>query len=325
MYLTIYKFKNSIKHHFTSLLDLMLSRVQTSIDETIFIFGFYPSHPETLVDIPVATGAERPEGEMNRFTAFCHRRNHLFEIEYLFECDGMKNNFFWDVARCEEQMMAVETYWTSMRAAVTSDSAFDITEMPQVIGICRISETVEEQVKYMLSKLISHNREMELVTTTHAEIVAVSSLLETLVQKTLWKGPFLILSDTISEWKEALSKSKNIKVLTFIGNAQHRDILKSCVFPVFSVACEKIPNTYNYNVLITNRRIHNEEKEFLQSIFWLIAVNWTNQNISIRSKLEIRKKPQRNSEKPDPNTCFAPTHWSQRSIEITEMFSSDDD
>lgn len=68
--------------------------------------------------------------------------------------------------------------------------------------------------------------------------IQIISLLNILLEQTEWKGPFLIVDETISEWK----KRFKVRTLSLIGCSEDQKLTESNVFPVYDFSCRLLPS-----------------------------------------------------------------------------------
>ena len=310
---------NSEKTHQSS---LMLSPLMTPVDRAIFIFGLYPSHPETLVDVSAGCHGDACEDAQSEFRVLCHRKNEDFEFEYLFESVMMKANYFWGVPVIDDQLVAVERYWNSLASAVQADAELNIREVPShTESLLKMSQAQREKCKMLMEKLVNGASAIE-IDGLGEDLAVVCAVFESLVAVSNWKGPFLVVSESLAKWNNVLSRSKRISTLLFTGNSQQRDLIKEFVFPAYGFSCQKIASTYRYNVVLMSRKVLCDEMEFIRSVRWQILVAWSGCPGDITARFVIRR-PSRFTGAKRSQESQSSIHWSQHDVIISELSDSD--
>ena len=294
----------------------------TTVDRAIFVFGLYPSHPETLVDVAAGSRGDAGEEAQSEFRVLCHRKNENFEFEYLFESVMMKANYFWGVPVIDDQLVAVERYWNSLASAVQAEAELNIREVPSHIeSLMKMSEAQREKSQMLMEKLVNGASAVELDGVAE-DLAVVCAVLESLVAVSNWKGPFLVVSESLAKWNNVLSRSKRISILLFTGNSQQRDLLKEFVFPAYGFSGQRLASTYRYNVVLMSRKVLCDEMEFVQSIHWQILVAWCGCPGDVTARFVIRRLS-RFSGAIRSQDSQSSIHWSQQDVTISELSDSD--
>ena len=298
----------------------MLSPLSLPIADSIFIFGIYPSHPDTLVDIPASLLDEKGASGSIKFRVLCHRRKDNFEFEYLFECHEMTGNYFWDLPYLEEQKYAVDEYWRTLALAVKSNVSLDLKELPDLTPLTKLTPIQLENAQYLMHQVILGVSELEL-DGKRENLAIVCTILETFAAKSSWKGPFLIVSESLSRWSELLRRSRVLKTLFVSGNPPQRQLLENYAFPVFGLNGEHLSSTYNYNVVIAHPKVVHEDHDFFSKIDWQGLVLWSNCAMTIPYRFSIKRNL--SSLMGASKEGVTSAHWSQQDIVISELSDSE--
>lgn len=298
----------------------MLSPLSLPVADSIFIFGIYPSHPDTLVDIPASLLDEKGASGSIKFRALCHRRKDNFEFEYLFECHEMTGNYFWDLPYLEEQKYAVDEYWRSLALAVKSDVSLDLKELPDLTPLAKLTPSQLEKAQYLMHDVLRGVSELEL-DGKRENLAIVSTILETFAAKSSWKGPFLIVSESLSRWNELLRRSHVLKTLRVSGNPPQRQLLENYVFPVFRLNGELLSSTYNYNIVIAHPKVVHEDHDFFSKIDWQGVILWSNCTLILPHRFSIKRNL--SSLMGACKEGVTGTHWSQQDIVVSELSDSE--
>jgi hypothetical protein len=255
--------------------------VPRDVRKSLFIFGLYPQHPEVFLNTTrFAAPAADPDSS---FSALSHRvvAGTPEVYEYLF-CVA-ERDFFWDIPRLPDQIAAVAVYWERLQEPILQSVAINARDL-------RMPPSQSNLFRQLYTSLIVdqfHNFVVE--TPTRREVAAIVDFLVFIRESSGWKGPFLAVTDDLSPWRNALDKTDKLRVLRFLCNSKHRDLLKDFAFPAFDKFGKRIPDAVQYNIVLTTPKVFEQQLEFFTSVRWQIGVNWSDTALDLTSQFTIMR------------------------------------